>query len=408
VRILKWISLGLAALVVLVVLGLAVLVWVIDPNAFKPRIEAEVKKATGRDFVLAGDIELGFYPWLALRTGPGSFGNPPGFPAEPMAAWQGAQLGAKLFPLLLRGELVVDRVRLRGADLRLVRRADGHGNWEGIGSGEPPPPPGQEARHITVDGVEIEDSRLLFVDQVPPGRRVEITALRLTTDAIAPDEPFTDTEISGQLHMDGFASGGVPFELAVPHAALTKDYSNVAIRKFSLAFGGLEADGGVSGDLGEPVSLAGTISSNSFDPRALLASVGIAAPRTTDPKALTRLQLDTVWKFDAGALAVDPLKLTLDDTRFSGNFHRGPGEDPPGDFTLRGDTLDISRYIPPADPASEPFVLPTAALKALKFRGVFELEQATLDDVVMKGVTIRLLLDEQGLRSPKPAAAAGR
>jgi len=26
----------------------------------------------------------------------------------------------------------------------------------------------------------------------------------------------------------------------------------------------------------------------------------------------------------------------------------------------------------------------------------------------MKGVTIRLLLDEQGLRSPTPAAAAGR
>ena len=129
-----------------------------------------------------------------------------------MAAWQSAQLGAKLFPLL-RGELVVDRVRLKGADLRLVRRADGHGNWEGIGSNEPPPPPGQKARQITVDGVEIEDSRLLFVDEVPPGRRVEITALHLVTDEIAPDEPFTDTEIAGVLHMDGFAPAGVPFKL---------------------------------------------------------------------------------------------------------------------------------------------------------------------------------------------------
>ena len=44
-------------------------------------------------------------------------------------------------------------------------------------------------------------------------------------------------------------------------------------------------------------------------------------------------------------------------------------------------------------------MLPTAALKALNFRGVLELEQATLDDIVMKGVTLRLLLDEQGLRS---------
>ena len=70
-----------------------------------------------------------------------------------------------------------------------------------------------------------------------------------------------------------------------------------------------------------------------------------------------------------------------------------------GEFALRGDTLNISRYIPPADPASEPFVLPTAMLESLKFRGVLELEQATMDDIVMKGVTLRLLLDEQGLRS---------
>jgi AsmA protein len=405
VRILKWISLGLAALVLLIALGLAVLVWVIDPNTFKPRIEAEVKKATGRVFVLSGDIELGFYPWLALRTGPGSFGNPPAFPAEPMATWQSAQLGAKLFPLL-RGELVVDRVRLRGADLRLVRHADGHGNWEGIGSNEPPPPPGQKARHITVDGVEIEDSRLLFVDETPPGRRMEITALSLTTDEIAPDQPFTDSEIAGVLHMDGFAPEGVPFRLAAPRVALTQDYSNLAIREFSLAFGGLEAEGGVSGQIGDPVNLAGTISSNTFDPRALLAAVGIEAPKTTDPTALTRLQLDTAWKVDRGALAVDPLKLTLDDTHFDGNFRRGAGDDPLGEFALRGDTINLSRYIPPTDPESEPFVLPTAMLKALKFRGVFELEQATLDDVVMKGVTVRLLLDEQGLRSPPPAKAA--
>lgn len=396
-RILKWISWAFAALVVLVLLTLAVLVWVVDPNTFKPRIEAEVRKATGREFSLVGDIEVGFYPWLALRTGPGQFGNPPGFPAEPMVTWQSAQLGAKLFPLL-RSELVVDRVRLKGADLRLVRRADGKGNWEGIG-GDQPADPNAKTRHISVDGVEIVESRLLFVDEAPPGRRIEITALSLTTDEIAPDEPFTDTEIAGKLHMDGFAAEGVPFRLEVPQVALTKDYSNLAVREFSLAFGGFEAEGAVTGDFGQVVNVSGNIASNTFDLRALMASVGIEAPKTTDPKAFTQLQLDTAWKFDAGALAIDPLELTLDDTHFTGNFHRGTGEDPLGEFALRGDTLNISRYIPPADPASEPFVLPTAMLESLKFRGVLELEQATMDDIVMKGVTLRLLLDEQGLRS---------
>ena len=208
---------------------------------------------------------------------------------------------------------------------------------------------------------------------------------------------------------EGFEAAGTSVTtLAVPHAALTQDYSKLAIREFSLAFGGLEVEGGVSGDLGEQMDLGGSIATNTFDPRALLIAVGIAAPKTTDPAAFTRLQLNTSWKLAGGAIAIDPLKLTLDDTHFSGHFHRGAGEDPLGEFALRGDTLNISRYVPPTDPDSEPFVLPTAMLKALKFRGVFELEQATLDDVVMKGVTVRLLLDEQGLRSPKPAAAANR
>jgi hypothetical protein len=126
--------------------------------------------------------------------------------------------------------------------------------------------------------------------------------------------------------------------------------------------------------------------------------VGIAAPKTTDAAALGRLQFAANWAFDAGAIGADPLTLALDDTKFAGHFRRAAGDDPVGEFALRGDVLDIARYIPPPDPNSKPFVLPTAALKQLKFRGSVELERATLDDIEMKGVMIRLLMDEQGLR----------
>jgi AsmA protein len=161
--------------------------------------------------------------------------------------------------------------------------------------------------------------------------------------------------------------------------------------------------GAIGDDAGAPTRLTGGIETNEFDPRALLAATGIEAPKTTDPRALGKLQLKLAWQFENGAIGIEPLALTVDDTSFTGNFRRGAGEDPIGEFALRGDSLDIARYIPPPDPASEPFVLPTAALKALNFRGQIELERATLDDVVMKGVTLRLVLDEAGLRNePKP------
>ena len=136
-----------------------------------------------------------------------------------------------------------------------------------------------------------------------------------------------------------------------------------------------------------------------MDPRALLASVGIVPPKTTDAQALGKVRFAGSWALDSGAIGIDPFTLELDDTHFTGSFHRSAGDNPVGQFALRGDELNISRYIPPTDPASEPFVLPTAALKALMFRGSVELERATLDDIDMKGVTLRLLLDEQGLRT---------
>jgi AsmA protein len=396
VRLIKWVSLGLGALVALVVLGVLVIVWLVDPNSFKPNIEAAVRDATGREFKLDGDIELGFFPWLALRTGQGRFGNAPAFGPEPMVSWKSAQLGAKLFPLL-GGKLVADRVSLDGVDLRLVRHADGAANWQGIG-GNKPAKPNAKPMEIQIDGIEIENSRVSFVDEAMP-RRIEVTSLSLTTDEIVPGKPFTDTAVSGVLHMDGFAAQGVPFKLAVPKAEIPEDFSAITVRKFAVTFGVFEAHGAVEGTLGQTPKIAGSLDSNEFDPRALLTSVGVEPPRTTDATAFARLQFAGRWAFDAGAIAIEPFNMLLDETHLTGNFHRSAGENPVGEFTLRGDDLKIARYIPPTDPASEPFVLPTAALKALMFRGVVELEHATLADVDMKGVTLRLLLDDRGLRS---------
>jgi len=396
VRLFKWVSLGLGALVALVVLGVLVIVWLVDPNSFKPQIEAAVRDRTGREFALVGDIELGFFPWLSLSTGEGRFGNPPGFGPEPLVSWKGARLGVKLLPLL-RGDVIADQVFLSGADLRLVRHADGGANWLGLG-GDEPADPGAKTTQLNIDGLEIENSHLVFIDEAVP-RRVEITGFNLTTDEISLGEPFTDTEIAGVLHMDGFVPEGVPFRIEVPEVKLPADFSTVDVPEFSIVFGGFEADGKIGGALGEKPTLAGRLETNRFDPRALLTSVGIAFPKTTDAEALGKVQFGGNWAFNDGAIRIDPFSLDLDETHFTGSFSRTAGADALGEFLLAGSSIDIARYIPPTDPASEPFILPTAALKALRFRGEIRLERATLDDIDMKGVTLRLLLDEQGLRS---------
>jgi AsmA protein len=404
VRVLKWISLGLGALVGLAVIGVLVVVWFVDPNSFKSRIESAVRDATGRELTLVGDIDLALFPWLALRTGEGRLGNAEGFGAEPMVSWQSAQLGARLFPLL-RGELVADRITLRGADVRLVRRSDGVANWEGLGGAAGDQAASSEPMELKIGGIRVDGSRISYVDETAGGREIRIESFTFSTDEIVPGEALTDTGIAGVLHVTGFAPEGIPFRVEVPELIAPKDFSAVQVDEYELVFGSLELEGGAGGKLDPDPRIEGRFETNVFDLRALLGKLGVAAPATSDPATLRELAVAATWTYDDGAIALDPLSLRVDDTRFTGRFRMNGDETRAGTFELRGDHLNIARYVPPPDPASAPFVLPTATLKALEFSGLLELEEATLEDVTLKGVSLRLLLDEAGLRPVKPRSA---
>jgi len=49
-----------------------------DPNDYRDRIAEEVRRKTGRDLVIEGDLELSFFPWFAINIGKTSLSNAPG------------------------------------------------------------------------------------------------------------------------------------------------------------------------------------------------------------------------------------------------------------------------------------------------------------------------------------------
>ena len=90
-RIAAW---TVAAVVVLVAGGVAILAASFDPNSLKPRIVAAVRQATGRNLALTGDIGLkwSLQPTVAVRGV--SLSNPPGFSRGGMATLQGTRFAA--------------------------------------------------------------------------------------------------------------------------------------------------------------------------------------------------------------------------------------------------------------------------------------------------------------------------
>lgn len=407
---LQRLAMGVGGLLVLLVLAGFALTQLVDPNLYRGLIERQVSAATGRAFRLTGDIELAFFPWLSLTTGAGELPSPAGFPERRFLRWQKAHVGARLLPLL-HGELVVDRVRLVGLDARLVRAADGRVNWtlDSGTAGDAAPGPRPD-----IAGIELRDSRLTYEDasssthlddlrlDIEPIRdgvpmRIELAATmsrtgvaeRVTVNAatvmtLGPSISLADTTIAGKLLGARLGSGGVPWHFKAPQLRFGSD-SSLALPAWELQFNDAVLRGATTARFGDTLVAAGTLSLSPVSLRETLAAVGVELPPTRDPGAFGRAKLTAGFKVDGDSFVVDPFDVILDDTHLTGRVTREAGT---LHFALRADAVDLDRYLKPDGAPSEPFVFPTAALKALRAEGTLDIDEATLEGVRMKGVRL--------------------
>lgn len=165
--------------IVVVLIAAAIALWlIVNPNDYKGRIEAAVQTSTGRSLTLTGNIHLAIFPSLALELGPASLGNPPGFSSsQPFASLQRVSLRVHVLPLL-HHQLEVGRVEIDGLDLRLLKNAQGQGNWS-MPAGKAAPPPAQQpgTNQMTlggIAGVVIKNSHISYQDMVADEVNVDI------------------------------------------------------------------------------------------------------------------------------------------------------------------------------------------------------------------------------------------
>src|SRR5919106_1086170 len=111
-----------------IVIGIALF---FDPNDYKSEIAARVEKYTGRKLSLEGDIDLSVFPWLGVELGALSLGNASGFGREPFLTSERAEIRVQLLPLLKK-EVRMDKVRLQGVTVDLIRAKDGKTNWDDL------------------------------------------------------------------------------------------------------------------------------------------------------------------------------------------------------------------------------------------------------------------------------------
>ena len=385
----KIVGIVVGGLVGLVLIGALVILLVVNPNDFKPRIATAVKNSTGRDLNLSGDIKLSVFPWVALTLGPASLGNPPGFGDAPFLTINSARVRVRLLPLLSK-RLEVGKVALDGLDLRLVKRPDGQSNWQMKSAGEATAPPaagtGGAPSLASIGGIAVTHGRVSYnqyviedldfeTGAIASNQAVPVSLTLKASRGVAGESIALDGKLQVQANLDTEAihveslalngsvgrAAGAPLQYGISAPQLDADLTrqSVSLPHFSLTLGTAKVDGTLSGTgLTGDMKFTGTVALAPLAVKDFAGNLGITLPRTRDARALSSLAASGSFGYDAAGIALNDLKVMLDDTHLQGNVTVGMGETRSVKFRLSADRIDLDRYRSPvnapAEPASEP------------------------------------------------------
>ncbi len=143
------------------------------------------------------------------------------------------------------------------------------------------------------------------------------------------------------------------------------------------------------------LALQGSLNVPAFNPRYLLRRLGQPL-KTTDPRALRTLSLQTRLQGGLSQLRLDQLKIRLDESTLKGNIRVQDFQNPAIAFYMMLDNIDIDRYLPPPQktesqkskpPLSGEVVLaPLGLLRALNLNGIFKVDELKAAKITINNI----------------------
>lgn len=443
-RLVKILLIVIAAVVAIVVIAAVGLLFFFDPNDYREEIAAKVEEATGRELAIEGDLSLSIFPWLAVEIGQSTLGNAEGFDERPFASFEQARLSVRLMPLIFRQDVEIGTASLDSLVLNLAVAENGRNNWQDLASAGEAQPAEPEASggpiSLDIENVQIADARISYRD-MQAGSAYSITGLSLETGRIAGGVPFDlhaefdfaadPGELGGHLSIDGTTTLGSEFEsltlenldvsgqlegiardmtefaFTAPRIAVDMDAETVSMGNMDLQVLGLQ----VSADV-EPFSYAGTPEPHAslrvapFSLKALMTKLGMDPPVTADPEALSRVSFNAEAAVGETAATLNSLSLKLDDTTLKGQLSLPMTEEGLIRFDLSADSIDIDRYMAPADATAadtagaspDDIEIPVDLIRSLQADGTVKLDRATLSGMVFEKIELGLHSENGKLR----------
>ena len=346
-RLLKWLSIIIGSLVLLILLAALVIPHLIDVQRYKPQIEEKVSEATGRPFTMGEDLKLSLFPWVGLSLSDVRLGNPPGFEEEEFLAVKSFQVEVKLVPLFSK-DVQVRRFVLEQPRIVAVKQKDGRGNWEGLVGGEADVAAiekkgarGLPLEAFAVDEFAIKEGSVIWIDHVSETRK-EITHVNLLLKEVSLDRAIP-MSFSAQVEDWPFSIQGQvgPVGTEPGKGRIALDVTVKALNQVETSVKGALANVTVDPTYDLAIQVA------PFSLRELMASLGRDQALTTkDPTALSRIAFKTNVKGDSQSVSLSDGVVEVDQSRIDFSAAVQDFTKPRSIFTFKMDALDVDRYLP--------------------------------------------------------------
>lgn len=331
-------------LCLLAIFGVALFLYTLDLNKYKPQISQLVEETSGRSLDIKGEINWSLYPYIGIDIGRTEFGNAAGFSDALFASFDNIEVGLSLTSLLKK-QIRAKKLRLKGATINLEVNRQGKNNWSDLSAksatktkSEEQKPAKKTAVDLQIAGVEIENAKVKYSDNSKAANRVVLEDFNFKSKEIILWQPIA-------------FSGNFKVKNAQPAIVSSFNYQGTLIADVPKHEFGVE-------NLKFALNAAGkTLPNNEIKLNA-----------TTSLLLNTNTQIANLKK----------LNLTIDDSNIVGTAKMRNFKKPAVDFTLKIDQLNLDHYLPKKAATSSAsskkaqdakITLPLKALRKLNLSG---------------------------------------
>lgn len=256
-----------ACVVVLLLVALAV-PFLIDANQFRPRLEAELSNALGREVKL-GDLKVSLLAG-GVSAADLTIADDPVFSRGPFFRAKALNIQVELQPLIFSRRLIVTGIEMDGPEIELMQSNAGVWNFASLGnhaSAKESGPAGGSPPPETIKLFKISNGRISLKTPGDPRKtleRLNIEVKEFSTGAAFPFAMAASIRGGGELNLSGKAgpinvqdASGTPFDAAVKLSQM--DLGKAGFVRPSTGIDGLVSLDGTVVSTGNSLAVKGAI-----------------------------------------------------------------------------------------------------------------------------------------------------